>query len=201
MGTEKGIKGKADKDYEKRKEDPLGQIPASSTFVIVTPHKWTQKKKWVSEKKAEKFWNDVVVYDGVDLEQWLQDAPAVAWWFAVFSGNMPEDAILSAEQSWKEYAASEKIHLSTQVLIGSRKKEAEKVRAFFGDKPSALTIKARSRDEAVAFALAVGMKLDKQLSEDFLSRTLVIEDVKSFRTVANNRHRLLGLFLVQILYK
>lgn len=193
MGTEKDIKGKADEDYEKRTKNQGEYTPAESSFVFVTTQRWTQKNKWVKEKKAEKVWKDVVVYDVTNLEQWLRDAPAVGWWLAVLSSNMPAEGILSAEQSWNDYAESTRFTLSTQVLTCSRAGEADAVRAFLKNRSGATTVKARSREEAVAFILAAGMELDEQGRQNFLSRVLVIENAQSFRLVANNRY---GLILI-----
>src|ERR1700683_2266807 len=98
MSTEKrGITAKADRDYKKRKKNPLEYSAAKCTFIFVTTHRWTQKDKWVASKKAENVWKDVIAYDAVNLEEWLRDAPAVGWWLAVESENMPSDGILSVE--------------------------------------------------------------------------------------------------------
>ncbi|MDR3716713.1 MAG: hypothetical protein P4L51_28230 [Puia sp.] len=190
MGTEKDSKGKADDDYKKRSLKPLGYVPADCTFVFVTPRKWNKKKTWSDAKKAEKKWKDVRVFDGSDLEQWMLDAPAVGWWFAVLSGNMPYDVILSAEQSWNDYAQSPTVKLKTQVLTCSRGAEVAKVCDFLHGPAGKLVIKARSREEAVAFILAAAMEQDLQAREDFLSKTMVFDNVQSFRTVANNRNSL-----------
>ena len=59
MGTNKGIKGKADDDYTTRSTDPLGLEPVQTTFVFVTPRRWRDKEKWATEKRQEKRWKDV----------------------------------------------------------------------------------------------------------------------------------------------
>ena len=82
LGTDRDPKKKADADYEKRTGDPLGYTPHDATFVFVTPRTWTKKEEWVSQKKEEKKWKDVIVYDGISLAQWLDEAPAVSRWFA-----------------------------------------------------------------------------------------------------------------------
>src|SRR5690348_12214477 len=72
MGTDRGIKTKADQDYEKRKLDPLGYLPAETTYVFVTPRRWRDKDRWMIECKAEGVWKDVRAYDADDIEAWLE---------------------------------------------------------------------------------------------------------------------------------
>ncbi len=47
FGTNRSIKTKADEEYEKRKQDSLGLVPAETTFVFVTLRRWGGKDKWV----------------------------------------------------------------------------------------------------------------------------------------------------------
>src|ERR1044072_5004704 len=48
FGTNKQVKTKADDDYEKRKENlPDDIVPAETTFVFVTPRRWSRKDEWV----------------------------------------------------------------------------------------------------------------------------------------------------------
>jgi hypothetical protein len=68
FGTDVNPKVKADKEYEKRKNNPLGFIPKDSIFIFVTPRLWTKKVDWIAEKKTENHWKDVIVYDSIDLE-------------------------------------------------------------------------------------------------------------------------------------
>ena len=56
FGTESNPKGKADKDYNKRKKDSLGYDPKESVFIFITPRFWKIKDKWVKEKQSEGFW-------------------------------------------------------------------------------------------------------------------------------------------------
>lgn len=72
MSCEKKIKSKADADFNKRTKDPIGQNIKQSTFVFVTSKIWTEKEKWISEKKIGASWKDIKVYDASDLELWLE---------------------------------------------------------------------------------------------------------------------------------
>ena len=71
------VKRKATADYNSRTDTPLGEDPASSTFVFVTPRKWDfeDRQEWVQERKSEGLWCDVLVLDADDLVNWLEEAP------------------------------------------------------------------------------------------------------------------------------
>ena len=101
FGTEDNPKGKADEDYEKRKKDTLGYDAKESTFSFITPKHWKFKAKWITNKKKEGFWKDVKVYDSVDLEQWLDNALAVARWFSAQIKSYPFDGIMTADEFWE----------------------------------------------------------------------------------------------------
>src|SRR5271165_2850049 len=89
LSTESNPQSKANDDYEKRKGDPRGLEPKAATFVAVSARKWGQKRQWLAEKRAEKFWANVLAYDAVDLEQWLESCPEVGIWFTTRIGRRP----------------------------------------------------------------------------------------------------------------
>lgn len=69
---------KANQDYESRKSDPLGQDPATTTFVFVTPRRWPQKRQWERKRQDEGFWLNVRALDADDLVAWLEQSPEVS---------------------------------------------------------------------------------------------------------------------------
>ena len=78
----KGVTAKANEDYEKRSEDPLGLDMATTTFVFVTPRRWAGKWKWEKARRAEGLWADVRALDADDLVAWLEQSSKVTNWFA-----------------------------------------------------------------------------------------------------------------------
>src|SRR5919112_136845 len=100
LGTDANFRGKANKDYTKRSKDKAEDSTDSNaarkfdrsqiTFVFVTPHVWKDKDDWETDRKADGNWKDVVVIDGIDLQEWLQAAPAVNLVFAAELGIVPE---------------------------------------------------------------------------------------------------------------
>ena len=87
----KGVTSKANDDYQKRTENPLGLDMATATFVFVSSRRWNSKRKWERECREEGKWRDVRAYDADDLVAWLQQSPEVAEWFAGLIYRLPFD--------------------------------------------------------------------------------------------------------------
>jgi hypothetical protein len=82
IGCDQEVFAKINSDYQKRLKATSAEIRAASTFVFVTPRRWINKTKWLAEHKSKNEWADVRAYDGDDLEQWLEQTPAVALQFS-----------------------------------------------------------------------------------------------------------------------
>ena len=78
----KNIKKAANDNYEKRTADPLGVEISVTTFVFVTPRRWSGKREWVREQNESSPWAAVVCWDADDLVAWLEAAPKAAQRFA-----------------------------------------------------------------------------------------------------------------------
>src|SRR5580700_3137528 len=88
LSVEKTVRKKLDGDYETRAaKPPEGVRPALAAYVAVTARGFSRKSEWAAEKKAEGVWADVRMYDADDLATWLEQAPAVARWFANLQGR------------------------------------------------------------------------------------------------------------------
>ncbi|WP_229779669.1 hypothetical protein, partial [Deinococcus knuensis] len=90
MGVDAQVKGKADKDFQKRSFDKPSEAPVEGqdssistlpemvldrsqfTYVFVTPRRWSTKDKWVRDKKALGIWKDVRALNAGDLVTWLE---------------------------------------------------------------------------------------------------------------------------------
>lgn len=82
VGCDQDVPGKANRDYRKRTETTSKEDRSNCTYVFVTPRRWTKKSEWIEEQTRQGEWADVRVYDADDLEQWLEQSPAVALQFA-----------------------------------------------------------------------------------------------------------------------
>ncbi|WP_291120012.1 hypothetical protein [Empedobacter sp. UBA7248] len=171
------VKGKkANDDYEKRKQDTLGKIPADTTYININAKKYRDKNKWIEEKKNEGFWKDVKYIDGIDIEQWLELAPTVELWLAE-KLRKPTLGIYTVEEYWKRWSENEFIKIVPEIILGdSRLKEIETVRSFLENNEKVLYIKSITTDEAVAFPLAILKQSDNISYENII----VIDNRESF---------------------
>ena len=82
MSCDKKVTGKANKDYKKRTENPLGLDIAATTLVFVTSRRWLGKRQWETDHRAEGLWADVRALNADDLVAWLEQSSEVSQWFA-----------------------------------------------------------------------------------------------------------------------
>lgn len=186
FGTQTDSKGKADDDYEKRKNDTLGYNPKECVFTFVTPRLWRKKDEWVLEKQAENFWKDVKVYDSIDLEQWLDISVSVSGWFADYLRKAPLDGVDIAEQFWKYWSEFRNIKLTPEVITSGRQREQESIFNFLEATPNITSVKAASKNEAIAFIIASAKLFPSNESERFFSRTLVVHTEAAYKAVSTN---------------
>ncbi len=99
MSCEQNSGSKANKDYEKRTNDPRGVDVPNTTFIFVTPRRWQGKRQWESDRRRECKWADVRVLDADDLVDWIEQAPDVGKWFAGLIGKSvaSRDSVLGLE--------------------------------------------------------------------------------------------------------
>jgi hypothetical protein len=197
IGKNKDIKTKANKDYQKRKQDPRYINPSETVYIFVTPRIWTNKDKWVDDKKKDNFWKDVRVYDARDLEEWLEQAPAVGAWLARNSdiGKYPEN-VLPLEDWWKEWSQSTSPHLIPELLLGGRKIEKEKVINWLKSASSYLIVQSSTKEEVIGFLASIILSLPGEEKEYFFSRALVVKDENSFRHTVTTCKQ--GLILIPV---
>lgn len=196
FGTNSDIKGKADGDYNKRKGNPIGFTPKDSVFVFVTPRLWSKKDEWVKEKKAENHWKDVIVYDSVDIEQWLDIALSVSRWFAAQDGvgTYPFDGIMTADEFWEEWSIGAKgLVLLPESIIAGREYEKNQLLTTLQGDPTIKGIKASTKNEAIAFIIAAAKTFPDDASDRFFSKALIIDTEGNFRGVRINTNTSLNL--------
>jgi hypothetical protein len=173
---EKGIKGKLDRDYDKRKADPRKAVPNETTYIAITPRLYTNKEKWSEERNKEKIWKEVKVYDADSLSQWLDTAPSVAIWLAEQIGKVPSNGTLSLSRYWEEWSKKTTPEITPDLLVASREAGIDKIKNLILGQPSDLSIEANTKDEAIAYIAAVAMETSEQWGEGLLSKALVVED-------------------------
>jgi hypothetical protein len=176
------VKGKADDDYDKRKNNPLGVEPDSSTFVFVTPHRWSQKEKWVREKTNDGFWRHVKAFDADDLETWLEQAPAVHIWFSSLLGKRPV-GMRDLCTAWEDWAFVTTPQLSAELMMAGREGVSEQIAIWLKGSPSTLSLWAESREEALATFAATVEMLPLEEREAIFARTVVVDQAEIWHSL------------------
>jgi hypothetical protein len=191
MGTSVDPKGKADDDYQKRTQKPLGVIPAETTFVFVTPRSWPGKAEWVLEKQADGVWANVVALDVDDIDQAFERAPAAHVWFSELVG-LPAQGAQSLTQWWEKFSKLSSPPLShSLVLAGRADAAADLVRILEG--PAQVTsVSATDEEELLAFVAAVVLSVpDDERVRALDARSLIVRDAYSIRRLESSRDSLI----------
>lgn len=191
FGTEANPKGKADGDYKKRTNAPLGYNQAECTFIFLTLKQWRQKEKWRQAKLKERIWHDVRVYDAANISDWLDKAPAVSRWLSIFIRSYPSDGLLTVERFWKEWAERPDLKLNPNVVTSGREFQSRQLEDFLSNAPAIRAIRAFSKDEAIAFIIASAMQFQNKSNLNFFSRSLIVDTAPSFRSVSINKSSLI----------
>lgn len=182
IGVSDDVKGKADKDYEKRSANPIGADPAVTTYVFVTPHRWASKRIWEKTRKQEGRWRDVRVLDADDLEIWLGLAPPVhAWISAVLNKSWP--SVQDLQSYWSDWRAATQPALSAEVVLAGREQSVEDLRERIEGKSAFVRVQGESADEALAFIAATIERMDQ--TDALLARALVINDTAGWDWAVN----------------
>ncbi|MBL4844157.1 MAG: hypothetical protein JKY65_01415, partial [Planctomycetes bacterium] len=171
FGADKGVKGKADRDYEKRKENPGDLDPKESTFVFVTPRRWGGREKWVKTRKEEEFWRDVRAYDADSIAQWLELAPTVHLWLSALLGKKPEGAT-DLQTVWEDWLSSTEPPLGPDIVLAGRSEVVQQIHDWLRTPTDTLRLRAESRTEAVAVFAAAIQRLPQPESAIQLNQAL-----------------------------
>ncbi|XXX82214.1 ATP-binding protein [Sorangium sp. So ce134] len=183
LSVEGKVRPKLDDDYEKRsRKPPEGVRPALATYVAVTARPFKKgKADWANEKRAEGIWRDVRVLDADDLATWIEQAPAIARWFASREGlpayeGKDVEAFLEA---WRQRTSPPLPH--ALVLAGERRLMLSDQLLAALSEPAGrpLLIRGRTREEALLFAAATLARGPG--AEALLSRALVVETEAAWR--------------------
>ena len=143
LGTNRGVKGKADEDYDKRKDDPKECVPAETAYIFVTSRRWGGKDDWVTARQAEGFWKEVRAYDADDLEAWLEQSPHVHVWFSILLGKRPE-AATDVAHYWSDWSGVTNPVLSPELVVSGRSDVFQELSAWLNREPSTLGFPANA---------------------------------------------------------
>ncbi|MDE0363366.1 MAG: hypothetical protein OXI74_19490 [Rhodospirillaceae bacterium] len=187
FGSGKDPASKANGDYRKRTDDPEGVDVANATFVFVTPRQWRGKCEWVERRRAEHKWADVRAFDGSDLAAWLEQAPAVAGWFARLIGKLPDEGYAILTEWWENWSTvSASNSISPALVLAGRQEDADSISDWAIQAPSHFYVRGGTQEEAIAFLAACALNSDDEWGATLLSRALVVKTVDAWTALVGN---------------
>jgi hypothetical protein len=184
FGTNSGVKGKGDEDYQKRTQSPEPLVPHESTFIFVTSRPWAKRDAWVTAKKATGEWKDVKGINAGTLESWLETCPAVHRWFANLIGKRPGE-LWDLEQAWSALSNVTSLPLTTELFLKSREEKTQQLTIGLAGKGSVLRVKSLSEREAYGFILA-SLKSNDELS----ARALIVKNQATWDQLMDSKNTL-----------
>ena len=147
--------------------------------MFVTPRIWIDKNDRVAEWKAEDIWHDVMIIDGVDLQEWLEVAQAVTLQFIAELGHGPEAGLQTPDQAWEEWSQRTKLPASEELVVIGREEQAKELINQFRHPPNTFTVRGDSPREAWGFALATLRQAPSEEERQSLyARTIVADNEK-----------------------
>lgn len=178
LSTNRDIAEKASADIKKRTRKADDEERSSTTFLFVTPRRWSEKQKWIEQAKARHAgWKDIRAYDAFDLEQWLETDQVTTVWFHETQLGNSVDGIQSLSRAWEKWSQATSPKFPLALMCAGRDDAIEKLYKFLGNPAErTITVVGNTREEAVAF-IAAALKKDERLGEIILDG-LVIHDEK-----------------------
>lgn len=169
MGCNQNPRAKADADYVKRTGETSQSDRENTGYLFVTPRRWNGKKAWLTARRAEGDWASVEAYDAIDLETWLEEAPATARWLGEKLG-IAAPGLKSPQEWWNSWTTASIPPLSVKIVSTRRHNEQEVLLEKLRDNEHTITVQADDRAEAVAFVVATLIETE---ALDLFDRTLV----------------------------
>lgn len=183
MSVRLDIARKAQQDYDKRVNDPLGLDPSETTFVFATARDWHDGDDWCKARRAEGVWRDVCLIDANQLEAWLAKAPAVHLRLAHELGRCPP-GVADLRSVWMDVRESTTPHFSASLIIAGRGVAADRARELLAAGEDAISVAGDSREEALAFVAAAIEQLPEPEGSGILARAIVVWDPSHWATLA-----------------
>jgi DNA-binding transcriptional regulator YiaG len=185
IGTQReDIKGKATDDYEKRTAKPGVIVPATSTFIFVTPRHWSEKDEWAEARRKEGVWRNARVYDGTDLVHWIELHPAVGLWLAKHLGKRPS-GMRELDEMWEEWSLATQWPLTPELILSDRDQDAADILRWLRADPSVHALQAETVEEAVSFFHATLQMLPPDIAAHYQARCLVAATAEAAWMIAD----------------
>ncbi len=183
FSCEKNPKRKTSADYKKRTADPQGVDKSKTTFVFVTSRRWTCKREWTRERREDGQWADVRVLDADDLVAWLEQAQAVALWFARLIGKLPATGFVPLDEWWDHWSAAATPRISPELVTAGRQDQVKNIARWFQGGPDDYYVQGDTREEAIAFLAASARLSTSQWGKTLLAKAIVALTPDAWRSL------------------
>ena len=183
FSCEKNPKRKATEDYEKRTADSKGVDISSATFVFATSRRWPAKRNWTKECREEGRWANVRALDADDLVAWLEQAPAVAHWFARLIGKLPAIGVVPLVEWWENWSTVANPQIPPELVTAGRQDQAERIAQWFEGGPSHYYVQGDTQDEAIAFLAACAHASASSWGAVLLAGAIVVQTADAWRSL------------------
>ena len=185
IGTDSSIGSKANSDFGKRTEDASEEFKAENTYIFITPRRWKNKERWITDNKNTEGWKEVRAYDATDLEEWIDSQPSNAVYIAEVLG-IGGYGIKSAEVYFNDWAHQCKPAITKEALTLGRESSFESLdkeftNNFIKDNYSVISVYSDSIEESVISAIVTVINNKK-----LLLNSLVITNEQGWQYVQNN---------------
>ena len=189
IGTDSKVKGKADKDIDKRNKDIADPEKQKLNYVFVTPRKWANARKWEKVHREKSEWKDVRVLTAVELEDWISQCPGVAAWLATKMGMLNSAfAIDSPDGFWDRWGVNAKgMRLDYDVLLGGREVNVNTLVSYLNT-PNIVTVVSGSTEESLAFAISAILSCK---NESLIDKCIVVKDAQTVYSLMANYQNLI----------
>lgn len=181
-------------DFAKRSAAVPVDIQQSGTFVFVTPRRWVKpdRTKLIKKLKSEANWKEILIYDGDDLELWLEKSPAVGRWLATLL-KMPATDITGADEFWFTYTKQPEYDFTPALIIAGRTIQEIQITDYFSGEAGYRDLQASSKEEGAAFALSA--LLQKYSEQSTFCKTIIVTRQNNLKQLNDTYEKLFILYL------
>ncbi|WP_445621139.1 hypothetical protein ACUN8C_04685 [Kushneria sp. Sum13] len=190
FGTSVNYQKKAQSDFDSRTNSISEDDQKDLTLVLVTPFTWDSSngqnkiEDWVQAHKESSSWKDLILIDGVKLEHWLDQAPAVAAKHARRTlKTAPIHGVRSIDEFWSDFSSRFDPQLIEKILTAEREALVERLLGQLMGPPQVIKLIGDALDHVTAFAVAAIRSAHPEAKEYLEARTLIVDTHEAGRAL------------------
>jgi hypothetical protein len=189
IGTDKDVKSKAIKDFNKRSSELSDSQKNDTTFVFVTPRLFSTSEAVKNELLVKSKWKGIVFIDALILENWIEACPAVGEWMARELLLKYPDTVIGLKTYWDtKFPLLKGVKLTTDIVLIGRTQSCNEL-ILRAREPECTLVLSNSDKESLYFI--VGTLLASENAKTYISKTLVIGSPKDFNSIVNSDFKLI----------